>query len=228
MRDLIAADRGGTEDAWIWITARGLGSGRLAREYVQYLFAKRDYQTAAYAWARYLGPRENGYLKSNWVFDGDFENELSDSAFDWRINARDGVVAAEDTNVAHTGSRSLRIHFEGKENLDYDGVGQVAFVRSGRYRFEAYVRTDAITTDRGIGFHIYDRESGARLDVRTTELTGTHDWQRLDRIVVVPRETRLLAIEVNRQRSMKFDNQIGGTVWIDSVKLSPLDNPRPF
>jgi hypothetical protein len=44
--------------------------------------------------------------------------------------------------------------------------------------------------------------------------------------VAVPRETRLLAIEVSRQPSMKFDNQIRGTVWIDSVKLSPLDNLR--
>ena len=120
----------------------------------------------------------------------------------------------------------MRIHFEGKENLDYNDVGQVAFVKPGHYRFEAYVRTDGITTDRGVGFHIYDRESSSHLDLRTEELTGTHDWKRLDRVVVVPRETRLLAIEVSRQPSMKFDNQIRGTVWIDSVKLSPLDNLR--
>jgi O-antigen ligase len=226
MRHLIAGDRVGTKEVWIWITARALGDDRLVREYLEYLFGKREYQTAAYAWARYLGPRGNGYLEWNWVFNGDFESALSDSAFDWRIGARDGVVAAEDTQVAHTGSRSMRIHFEGKENLDYNDVGQVAFVKPGHYRFEAYVRTDGITTDRGVGFHIYDRESSSHLDLRTEELTGTHDWKRLDRVVVVPRETRLLAIEVSRQPSMKFDNQIRGTVWIDSVKLSPLDNLR--
>jgi hypothetical protein len=33
----------------------------------------------------------------------------------------------------------------------------------------------------------------------------------------------LLAIEVSRQRSMKFDNRISGTVWIDSVKLELED-----
>jgi O-antigen ligase len=226
MRDLIAGDSTGTKEAWLWITARSLGDGRLAREYLEYLFGKRDYQAAAYAWKRYLGPRANGYLEYNWVFNGDFESGISDSPFDWRINVRDGVSAAEDTQVAHTGSRSLRIHFEGKENLEYNDVGQVAFVKPGRYRFEAYVRSDGITTDKGIGFHIYDRESGSRLDVRTEELTGTHDWTRLDRIVSVPAGTRLLEIEVSRQRSLKFDNQIGGTVWIDSVELSPLDNPR--
>jgi O-antigen ligase len=227
MRDLIAGDLAGTHEVWNWITARGLGDGRLAREYLEYLSGKRDYEAAARAWARYLGPHGNGYLESNWVFNGDFESQLSDTLFDWRIGARDGVEAAEDAQVAHTGSHSMRIHFEGKENLDYNDVGQAAFVKPGRYRFEAYVRTDEITTDRGVGFHIYDRESGSRLDVRTEALTGTHDWTRVELVLVVPRETRLLAIEVSRQRSMKFDNQIGGTVWIDSVKLSPLDNQGP-
>jgi len=226
MRDLIAGDRPETKEAWMWITERGLGNGRLAREYLQYLFGKRDYQAAAYAWAAYLGPARNGYLVSNWMFNGDFERELSDSPFDWHINARDGVAATEDTQAAHTGSRSLRIHFEGKDNLDFSDVGQVAFVKPGRYRFEAYERTAGITTDRGVGFHIYDRESSARLDVRTEELTGTHGWTRLDRIVNVPTGTRLLSIEVSRQRSLKFDNRIGGTVWIDSVELSPLANTR--
>jgi len=227
LRDLMAGNRAGTAEVWNWITARGLGDGRLAREYLQYLFGKRDYETAAYAWAAYLGPRRNGYLESNWIFNGDFEKDISDSAFDWHINGRDGVEAAEDAQVAHTGSHSMRIQFEGKENLDYNGVGQTAFVRPGRYRFEAYVRTREISTDKGVGFHIYDRESSSRFDVRTEELTGTHDWTKLERVLVVPRGTRLLEIEVNRQRSMKFDNQIGGTVWIDSVRLSPLDKEGP-
>jgi O-antigen ligase len=224
LRDLMASGWPGTQEVWLRITARGFGDARLAREYVGYLFGKRDYEGAARAWAQYLGPRRNGYLESNWIFNGDFESELSDSAFDWRIDTRDGVEAAVDPQVAHTGSHSLRIHFAGRENLDYNGVGQTAFVKPGRYRFEAYVRTQEITTDKGVGFHIYDRETSARLDVRTEELTGTHDWTKVELAFAVPRETRLLEIEVSRPRSMKFDNQIGGTVWIDSVKLSPLES----
>ncbi|MGC9951182.1 MAG: O-antigen ligase family protein [Bryobacteraceae bacterium] len=223
MRDLIASGRPAAKEVWNWIAARGFGDNRLAREYVGYLFNKRDYEAAARAWAQYLGPHGNGYLESTWIFNGDFESEPSDSAFDWRINAREGVEASIDAQVAHTGSHSLRIRFEGKENLDYNDVGQTAFVKPGRYRFEAYVRTEGISSDRGIAFHIYDRESGARLDVRTEELTGTRGWTKIGRVLVVPRETRLLAIEVSRQRSMKFDNRISGTVWIDSVKLELED-----
>jgi hypothetical protein len=116
----------------------------------------------------------------------------------------------------------LRIQFDGKQNLDYSDVGQTAFVKPGRYRFEAYIRTQGITTDKGVGIHIYDRNAHGRLDVRTEELAGTHDWTKVERVLVVPGDISLLAIEVSRQHSMKFDNQINGTVWIDSVRLVPV------
>lgn len=226
LRDLMASDGPGTKEAWNWIAAHRLADDKLAREYLQYLCGKLDYEAAAYAWATYLGPHREGYLESNWVFNGDFESELSDTPFDWRINARDGVDAAVDAQVAHTGSHSMRIRFGGKENLDYNDVAQTAFVKPGRYRFEAYMRTQEITTDHGVGWHLYDRESGARLDARAGELTGTHDWTKIERVLEIPKGTRLLQIEVSRQHSMKFDNQIQGTVWIDSVKVVPL-SPGP-
>jgi hypothetical protein len=134
------------------------------------------------------------------------------------------VEAGIDAQVAHTGGHSIHIHFDGQKNLDYSDVGQTAFVTPGRYRIEAYMRTQEITTDKGIALHLYDGESAARFDVSTEELTGTHDWTKIERAITIPRETRLLRIEVSRQRSMKFDNQIGGTVWIDGVKLAPLNS----
>jgi O-antigen ligase len=223
LRDMMAAnDLTGGMETWHWIVAHGLGDDRLAREFVDYLFGKREYANAANAWAEYLGPRRNGYLESDWIFNGSFENPLSESAFDWRIDAHEGVEAAEDAHMAQSGSHSMRIHFEGKENLDYHGVTQTAFVKPGLYRFEAYMRTEDLTTDKGAGFHIYDRESSARLDVRMESQNGTHGWTKIERVITIPRETQLLNIEVYRQPSLRFDNQISGTVWIDSVSLSPV------
>jgi O-antigen ligase len=219
-RNLMVRGRTGTGDVWVWATARGLVTPSLAREYLDYLFAKRDYEAAALASARYLGSHRDGYLETNWIFNGDFENELNDFDLDWRIYPHDGVEVTRDAQVALTGSHSMQIRFRGRENLEYDGVQQSAYVKPGRYVFEAYVRTEQLTTDRGIGFHIYDRESSSRLDVSTAELTGTHDFTRLTLSIDVPKATRLLAVVVSRHKSMKFDNQIGGTAWIDSVKLA--------
>jgi len=214
-------------EVWNWTFSHGYADDRLARDYVNYLAGNQKYEDAAQSWARFLGVRRDGYLESNWVFNGDFEFELSRLALDWRIDERDDVEVARDASVAHTGSHSLRIRFESKGNVNYNQVGQTAFVAPGRYRFEAYIRTQEITTDHGISFHIFDPEGPNRVDVSTERLTGTNDWTRIERIILVPLQTKVIQIQVTRQPSLKFDNNIGGTAWIDSVKLSPVDKPGP-
>jgi hypothetical protein len=57
---------------------------------------------------------------------------------------------------------------------------------------------------------------GARFD---KQFIGTNPWSEVSHEIVVPPETRLLRIEVIRQLSMKFDNKVSGTAWIDDVKL---------
>jgi O-antigen ligase len=210
-----------SEAVWNRTVSRGYVDDQLAREYLDYLFANREYKTAAQSWARYVGQRGAGYLESTWVFNGDFECEPSGSVFDWRIDHRDDVEVTEDAGVAHTGSRSLRIRFQGNENLNYSHVTQTAFVKPGRYRFEAYVRTERLTTDEGIGFRILDPTAASRLDVKTERVTGTSDWRKIDQVFEVRPQTRLIQIQVVRQPSLKFDNNISGTVWIDTVQLTP-------
>jgi O-antigen ligase len=214
-------------DVWKWDVLHGYADDRLARDYVNYLASNQKYEDAARTWESYLGPRREGYLESNWVFNGDFEFELSTLALDWRIDQRDDVEVARDASIANTGSHSLRIRFESKGNINYGQIAQRAFVAPGRYRFEACIRTQEITTDQGIGFHIFDPEAPNRVDVSTERLTGTNDWTRIERIILVPTQTKIIQIQVIRQPSLKFDNNISGTAWIDSVKLSPAGKLGP-
>ena len=54
-------------------------------------------------------------------------------------------------------------------------------------------------------------------------IAGTTDWKRIEQIVRVPDDTRLLAVQVVRPRSLKFDSLIGGTAWIDDVSLARIE-----
>lgn len=222
MRSLIEMERPGGKEVWAWISAHGFADARLAREYVEYLTARHDYESAASAWALYLGPHRNGYLESNWVFNGDFESEFTDTPFDWRIDQQDDVEVSRDAQVAHSGTHSLRITFAGKENVDYGHFSQTAFVKPGRYRFEAWMRTDRLTTNQGVGFRILDPAAPSLLDVQTERMTGSADWKRVEEVFEVSPKTRLIRIQVVRRPSEKFDNQISGTVWIDTVSLTPM------
>jgi hypothetical protein len=210
------------EQAWIWMGSHNFADESLTCEYVSALVGKRKYQESADIWSRFLGPRKRDYGTTNYLFNGDFESEPAKCGLDWQTSERPDVEVKRESTVAHSGKWSLRIRFQPEENLNYGNFSQTAYVRPGRVRFRAYLRTSDITTDKGVGFHIFDPESSARLDVVTEQFTGTSDWQSVEKTFVVPRETRVLAVQVIRQPSQKFDYKIRGTIWIDDVSLVGL------
>ncbi len=217
---LRAGNLSGAADTWKWLLSHSYANESLAHDYVNVLSGQLDYESAAHAWAAFLGERRDGYLESNWIYNGGFEAELSGALFDWEIQQRDDVTTALDRQVFYSGRQSLRLTFDGKQNLDYQQVRQVAFVPPGAYRFEAYVRTSGITTDEGIGFRIFDSEDPTRLTVLTESVTGSHDWTKITCEIAVRSPTTILEIRVIRKPSLRFDSNISGTAWIDSVRLS--------
>jgi hypothetical protein len=115
------------------------------------------------------------------------------------------------------------VRFGGKANVTYSHTFETTFVTPGVYRFRAFVRSQAITTDQGIGFHIFDPEGSSHLDIKTEQVTGTTDWKTIEQLVRVPPETKLLTIQIVRPRSWKFDSDIAGTAWIDDVTLARIE-----
>src|SRR5207249_9006094 len=115
-----------------------------------------------------------------------------------------------------------------EENLNYNHVSQTAYVRPGPAQFRAYLKTAGISTDQGIGFHIFDAESPARLDMFTEQLTGTSDWRKIETAFVIPQNTKAVTIQVVRRPSLRFDNQIRGTAWIDDVTLLPVSRSQGY
>ncbi|PYR33992.1 MAG: hypothetical protein DMF90_18930 [Acidobacteria bacterium] len=215
--------------AWNVLVARARPDQQLAIDYVNFMSEQcRRNDAAARGWAQYLGSAANGYQQSDWVVNGDFESDASPLVFDWRIRGlnRD-VEAALDDGLARTGSRSLRIRFAGRKNVDYSATGQTAYLPPGAYRFEAFVRTRAITTSEGIRFRIFDPDAPRRLDVLTDQVGGTSGWTRIEAMVRVPHETALVRINVVRLPAHVADDDIAGdisgTAWIDSVSLSSIE-----
>lgn len=205
--------------AWAWIERRGYAGDLLADEYAGLLVRSGQPGAAFEAWRSYAGAREPGYPGANAVFNGSFEREPAGRVFDWRIDTADGFSAERDPTVAAAGQFSLRLSFAGTRNLQFQHVSQTVFVRPGTWRFEARLKTEGITSDEGIGFRIVDPETPARLDIPTERLTGTHDWVRIQVVFRARPDTRLVQIQVVRNPSLKFDNKLGGTAWIDDVSL---------
>lgn len=175
---------------------------------------------------------KSGLQRSNWpqdseksgslVMNGGFENEIANGGFDWREVSLSGANFDFDSAFVHSGTRSLRVEFDGSENLDFEHVFQyVAVAPETRYHFSAFVRTENITTDSGIGFEILDVRRPDRVHVMTPAFNGTNPWTLVESDFVTGPETRVVKVMLRRVPSWKFDNKLGGTVWVDDVALAP-------
>jgi tetratricopeptide (TPR) repeat protein len=213
---------GDAQRTWGWVAWHGYIDDALAGEYAEFLIRQGHPDSAAFAWAQYMGPRADDYDKSTYLFNGDFESDPAQSPFDWNVARNEGVEVIRDCTTATSGKCSLRIRFTGTQNLGFAAVSQLAFVRPGTYRFHAFIHTDALTTDQGIRFRIADAEVPARLDDVFGQFTGSSPWSSINHDLVVAPTTKILRIEVIRQPSMKFDNKVAGTAWIDQLKLEPI------
>jgi tetratricopeptide (TPR) repeat protein len=218
---------GDAQRTWDWVVSHWFADNAVAGEYADFLIRQGHPDSAASSWAQYMGARADDYDKSTYLFNGDFESEPAQSPFDWNVARTEGVEVTRDCTPASSGKCSLRISFAGTQNLGFAAASQLAFVRPGTYRFHAFIRTEALTTDQGIRFQISDAEARARLDETFGQFTGSTPWIEVEHDLFVPSGTRLLQIQVIRQGSMKFDNKVSGTAWINALKLEPIRSVCP-
>ena len=170
-----------------------------------------------------LPPSAGGSL----VFDGGFENEPTNGGFGWRLQTVPGAEFTFDTAERHSGARSLRIVFDGSQNLYFEQVVQYVLVQPRtRYRFEAFLRTDGISTNSGIGFAIHNPRTTGDISVIIPGETGTQPWTLKEAEFTTGPETRLLRIAIRRAPSGRIYNKLRGTVWVDDVALVPAGSPR--
>jgi tetratricopeptide (TPR) repeat protein len=194
--------------------------------YLDALIQNRQLDQLAEAWSildkRFPGKLSRRVPDTNLVTNGSFESEILNMGFDWRIVPVEGAVVSVDSLQACDGDRSLRIEFDGTENLEYWHVFQFVPVRPNtRYRFSGYMRLEGITTDSGPRFELYDAYEMSRLFISTRNTIGTSDWSMQQAEFETKADTHLLIIRVARPSSHKFDHQIAGTVWIDQVSVEP-------
>lgn len=154
------------------------------------------------------------------VFNGGFEHDFANGGFDWREQETADASFALDTEIRNSGMRSLRVSFKGKSNLDFHHIFQYVPVEPGhRYRFVAYLKSSSLSTDSGIRFLIEDPLRPSMPQILTKGVTGTLPWTRIETEFSAGPDTRLASIVLRRTPSLKFDNKLGGAVWVDDVSL---------
>lgn len=201
---------------------------RDAFPYLDALIQNQQVEKLSTAWAQ-LAQRNPTQIRHrpfepNLITNGDFESEILNGGLDWRVQPVEGVVVSVDRLTFFDGTHSLMIRFDGQHNLGYSQVMQYVPVQPNTlYRFLGYMRTQGITTDSGARFQIYDAYDPGQLSLTTENIVGTSSWSAQQLQFRTGPDTRMLGVRVIRPRSQKFDNQIGGIVWIDRLSLNPAE-----
>lgn len=198
--------------------------------YIDALIIGREPKLAYQVWTvlreKSLIPATYEALPQNLVENGDFENQLLNMGFDWRLVPVNGIFVGYDDSTFHSPGHSLMIQFPGTQNFDYHQFYQFVPVKPGQtYRLQAFMKTEGITTDSGPRIEVRDTYDARLLDKYTDSLTGTSpSWVPVSLDFKTSPKTNLIDIFIARPPSEHFDNQIAGKVWVDDVSLTLASN----
>lgn len=156
------------------------------------------------------------------VWNGSFESDSSKNLpqFDWTIARNEYAVASIDSSIAHSGTRSLRIDFTGRDTTRLDGQAkQIVVVKPGsRYRLECYARTEGLETPEGPRVIVTDLSSTEI--VRSDPIpSGSSDWRAIVVHFIAPASARAVVITIQRVPKFAYDDPTRGTVWFDDFVM---------
>jgi tetratricopeptide (TPR) repeat protein len=169
-----------------------------------------------------LLPDQMSDQSSELIWNGGFEASPVKylDHFDWAIAPSEYARFGIDTRIAHSGSRSMKISFTGRDTTKLLGeVRQLVVLKPGaRYHFECYAKAADLLTPEGPRIGVVG-EGGVIVSSEPVA-EGTTDWQRLAVDFVAPQDSSLKYIGIVRVPKFSYDEPTRGVVWFDDFTLT--------
>ncbi len=151
------------------------------------------------------------------VFNGGFESRALLGGLDWVLPNHAEVYYEEDYRTRFQGLVSLRIDFSGTSNLNYRGLRQNLILPAGELQLDFVAMSENITSDQGIYFEIRSYP-GNQLLARSDAVRGDQSWRRISTAFRTDRPMAA-SLALRRDPSKKFDNLLGGSLWLDEIQV---------
>jgi len=189
--------------------------------HIEFLISRGELNEAFLIWKARL--QEEGLLSpsdSNLITNGGFEKEkILGGGFDWKIEKIPGAEVAFDPSMAFEGKGSLKIVFNGKENVDFAHVYQFVPLKPNiEYVLKVNMKTQAVTTKSGLKIEVSG--VGPAFYKASESLIGDNEWKELMVAFRTPAQSQGGLVRIRREKTAKFDRFISGTVWIDNFSLT--------
>jgi len=162
------------------------------------------------------------------LWDGSFESGFSKGGFSWHFApvSRD-VQISFDRSQKHTGEQSMRILFNGQENINFEDVCHNFVPEPGEtYDLSGWVRTQSLTSSEGVRLSIFAYAGAGNVTAQSDEVHGTQPWTELRLRWTAPPDSGFGRVCVRRNMSDMPESDIQGAAWIDDVTLLPVREGR--
>ncbi len=188
--------------------------------HIEFLISRGDGDEAFKVWKARLQEEGISTSDSDLITNGGFEKEkILGGGFDWKIEKVPGAEISFDPSIAFEGKSSLKIVFNGKENVDFHHLYQfVPLKPNNEYALKAMMKTQALTTKSGLKIEILG--IGPAFYKTSEPLIGDNEWKEVVVNFRTPAQTQVGMVRVRRNKTDKFDRYLSGTVWIDHVRLT--------
>ncbi len=214
-------EKGKAQKVWKRIESLGYQPDRKdIIRHVEFLITRGEFREAFQIWRTQATVEgiplpTNGNLINNPGFE--MEAGLG-SGFDWTIDQTPGAEVSIDHSVAFEGKSSLKIRFNGLENIDFHHVYQwIPWKPHTDYQLKATVKTEGETAQSGPRMEVSGIDSV--LYGVSESLTGDNDWKELRIAFRTPAQSQGGLLRVRRQKMKNSNRVIPMTVWIDDVRL---------
>jgi len=160
------------------------------------------------------------------IWDGGFESGTADGGFRWRFTpVTRNVQISFDRSEKHSGEQSLRLLFNGHENVNFEDACHLFIPEPGRrYVLSGWIKTESLTSSEGIRFEIATRDAEKVTVFLGDETHGTQPWTQINVPWTAPEAGGLGKFCLRRKMSDMPGSDIQGAAWLDDVTLIGTDN----
>jgi hypothetical protein len=204
------------------IDARAKMNSQSAAAFISMLL-KVNPQVARSLWLETVKAATGQTAADDLIWNGGFEPMPYDSLkqfnhFDWMISPSDYARIGFDRGVAHSGGRSLKVNFAGRDTTAMEGEirQQVALKPGAHYRLECYAKAQNLVTPEGPRLALLSANGVAAVSDPVVADSG--EWQRLTVSFTAPPDITTYVTIVRKPR-FSYEAPTRGTIWFDDFKL---------
>jgi tetratricopeptide (TPR) repeat protein len=207
-----------------------LAIGDVSR-FVSTLLNAGEYAPARRVWDQGVGTMHLPTLfhqENSVVWDPSFESNFNGEPFSWNFQPlAQGVSVGLDRSEKVSGFQSLRLSFDGKHNPNLAAAcAPVVVEPKTTYHFSAWIKTESITTENGVGFRVSSLDDPKAAVLSTNDSHGTLPWTMVEGIWTSSFNTHRAVVCVVRNPSDNAEVRISGMAWVDDINLRSLPPER--